>query len=460
MSIDLVRESYPALIIGASEKLGKTSITDRLTGDINVNDDTIRDNARLFYLGEKFRVITTGETRPDHQREGRERRDSKRITDEQLLQFRRQGLILPESEYDAGGIHNALGIGDARKTDVYVVYNSANDYGVERMANALSAIGRESIKVMLVSTPEIVGARLNSSNLPRDLKSLRLGTFRSNLNDLVANAGRYDFTMFVHEPPIAPAYERAQEDVLRREFDKLAVRVMGLIGFWQPRRSPSEMHRAYVMDKLQTLTGLEEDELATRVANANEYRYEHGNGRPANDSPDEYRPVLLPFPDSLKSTKRRPLEIERLARNVQVLEYVFTNGRHTVVLQGPMFPGNGPSTEAEALILELIAKRIGEPAQVGYEPGVISRLSDGSQFGLFSAERAQLRDGVMYSLGDPLPTNPDHRALGIVFAYYVGPEKPRFIGYPTDKVRSIGEKFVPLRPAAPNTTSYEFVAAK
>jgi len=188
-----------------------------------------------------------------------------------------------------------------------------------------------------------------------------------------------------------------------------------------------QFHEAYADHLAQKLVNMGLSTLETAILNWKDA---------LPDEKDE-KAVVIDFSPELKAYTKPVADcIKGRVQKVKVIDYLKDNGRHTIALEGIVNPFSSMEHGAipEDIIMELAELRLGKPTQrrMMKDQG----FKNGSYFGLLAASHGLVKDGGLYSLGDPLLTVPKHPSLSIIFLYPNG-QPPSLRGYSLNEILSL-----------------------
>ncbi len=377
-------KEHPKILIAGPNRVGKSSTMDAL--EIITSYGIER--------GGKDKVREGGP-----QPEDGTRKDGNIVSRDEFLRKKENGLY--ELDY-YNGIDTFHGVlqKDAARTDKFIGYIADTYGGAYRFIIHFPRL----ISFFFHTEPRVMGERLKRADIPPEQIRKRLATYEAQLALFLQNASQFYFPILTKQRQYYPPDYSTEEikKLDQEEINANARRIVGLINeytkHYRPDMSVTDFHNAYVGRKIRGLLGVEISDLEERVKK---------QGRPINLSLKDQLSRYGDTPDDIK---------EIVEKGLPVVEYANKNGRHNILVQVPREPYK-TDLKLEETVLDLIGLKIGTPTL--REPKEASFLRD-SKFGLVHVENALLRDGVLYSLGDPIRDVPAHTGLAVSFVYKNG----------------------------------------
>lgn len=326
-------------------------------------------------------------------------------------------------EYESSDTIHLVEASDAGRTDKHIVYIT----DTYNMLASFDIHFPDSIRFFLYTTPQIIERRLQQAKLPTDTIRERLGFYRQELALFLQNADNFHFPLFTREGENWPANvsDSDSKKLIRSEAEPDVLRMVNLVNsyrrYYQHGMSVANLHRAYIESQIARLIGVPLIGLEAKV--------DGGGIRERRDIKDMPR---IDLSDQIKSYGKRVPQVLGDRPFVRVQGYTYQNGRHVTYVRGLDDPFN-PSG-VEDVVLDLIGVKLGTPTRRMTLKQERS-FNPESNFGLVAVENALIRDGALYSLGDPIPTVPDHSALAIVFIYSNG-KAVKTRGFTSEEVRA------------------------
>lgn len=286
--------------------------------------------------------------------------------------------------------------------------------------------GERLVSFLMYADPSVLERRLINSNIPEEQIRRRLANFKQEFAAFKDYSKIFTFLLYSSIRPIDETIvlDETAEDERARDIKAVTDRIIKLFDFYVDNHKPGEnieqFHQRYI------------DEIAYRLS-----------GHHLSDLPRVTRSghALVDLESELRAyTNEIPDDVRKKLAKVPIVDYVSSNGRHSILLRGLRDPYDHSSKlDADDLILELIAKKLGANPTRGRN--IRNRGFDStSHYGLTRVDHGLLRDGALYSLGDQLVGDLVHSALSISFFYpppksvFSSKVQPQFRGLTMDEI--------------------------
>ena len=401
----LSRKEYPKIAIVGPPRVGKSSRLDLL-------EELSRKAIGVWIeRGEKYKLREKYEYWLD---DGK-KKDSKPIrSEEELNNLLNSGKVV--IEYRSIDTRHFVTGEDAARTNRYIAYISDSNDGTQAFRRYF---GDDLIIFFLYTPPEIIKDRLKKSDLPPNQVQKRISFFKAELAGFLQDSADFHFPMFTlpraYREMTEEGYEAQKKQEIYADVQRMFSYLKEYRNNYKPDMGVEQFHEAFVNRKLKQLTGSDKADLEARL----------------NDN----LPIVMDFAPELKNYQLRiPDTLKEKLHTIKVVKYYNENGRYTISLEGLVDVFRLGDLRPEEILLDLIAQRLGEPTK---REKITDAFYHHSKHGLFQVQNAVLRDGLLYSLGDPIPIVPRHLALNIVLLYPNG----KSVEFRGDTMEEVSRKY-------------------
>jgi len=439
------KKEFPHYIVveAGPTRVGKSTIMDILDGGIKPDGSRSLEPLRGdFERGEKRKYRFRGGAWPSDN----ERKDSIVIeTEEYLEHLRKSGQAA--FEYTTVDTTHVVMRNDAERTDKHIGYISDSHRGAMYFKQFFHS--RNPIMFLVYTHPRIIEARLRVSDIPQAQIDARLQTFEDEFARFQQNSEEYLFLISSRSPPIDHevyldeiASERRRQET-QHEAGRVSFLIDKYVELFKPTMNYADIHRAYVDQLAFKLVNSPLADLEARLADGGEIKID-----------------LKGEVESYSKGRYVPREVLEALNNVEVQQYFYENGRHSILLKGFSDPFNSTSHYSpEDTILALIIQKLNEkPRELRNVKE--QNYSQHSNHGFFTTLNGGLfKDGVVYSLGNQL-LDDAHLSLHIGFVYSKDGQSVQVKGYTMEDIRRLERRdffnrsgYAALPDEKPNGTS-------
>lgn len=297
---------------------------------------------------------------------------------------------------------------DALRTDKFIVYISDVHDGFMKGKQFFESKNINPITFLFYTHPVLIETRLKHANIPDVQIAERLREFKKDFTVFRDNVEEYLFPIKIEWPVINSdiVLNEASTEKQRKEVEGYVNKLVQLVkdySIYLPQSRDGDymgVHHAYINDLSRKLVSdLNLGELKVRLSDKKRVEIN----------------LQKELKEYTKSKTPLPMEIKEKVKTVEIIRYQKANGRYSLWLNALVEPYDTMSydIDPEDVVLDLIEMKLGKPTKrkqmkdQGFEKK--------SNFGQVNVGGAVLRDGALYSLGDPLITDYTHPPLVIGF---------------------------------------------
>lgn len=407
--------NYPPIVISGPHRVAKSSTLDRLE----------EAYPGLFERGTKSKYRVDGPWPTDGQK-----KDSLVLrTIEEGEKLIREGKSA--LDYHGPDTWHVVHSKDAMRTDKSMVYIADVFEGSMKFKQFFTVINsKEPITYLFYTHPKLIETRLKHADFKEEQISKRLREFKNEFAIFRENAAEYLFLMEIKWPPINSnivldyAAKEKERTEIRGYTDRLVKLVKAYADYSPCSRDGDYLgiHHAYINDLSSKLVNSDLEALKVNLQNQ--------------------EPVFIDLEEELNqylNSKPLPNKIKDMVKKVEIVRYQKANGRYSLWLDALVKPFDRKDPDIgdydldpEDVVLDLLKIKLGEPTKRKIMKD--QNFSKKSHFGLVNVEGTVLRDGTLYSLGDPLITDHTHPPLVIGFLSKNGKQPHYMNGFTGEQI--------------------------